>query len=437
MLTSVIHPLPPHPAGADATAFFLLDVLLIVVLARLLGGLANRLRQPRAVGEIVAGILLGPTLIGRDLSLFLTPSEVRPALSAIATLALVLFMFLVGLEFESSAVRGREGQATALGLLSVAAPAGVGFLVAAGMHDSRFAGPTGGSALAFGLFIGACLSVTALPVIAHVLLERGELNSRVGGVGLAASAVASVAMFAYVALASTVIDRHGYGPFLVKLALIAVAGVAARFLARPVARHLLRPNRMATGGLSPDGMAIVFGGLILSAIVADRLGISALVGGFVWGLLMPADAGLRRRLADRLRDVAAVLLLPVFFAYAGLSTDLRLLTPSVLPVLALVLVAAVASKLLAALPARLYGMSWRETGVLGALMNTRGLVLLVVGLIGLDLGVITQATYTIMVVVALATNLMTGPLLDALSQASIQIPRQRTDPVAERATVPN
>ena len=392
----------------------MLDVLLVVVLARLLGDLANRLRQPRAVGEIVAGILLGPTLIGRDLSLFLAPSEARPALSAIATLALVLFMFLVGVEFDASLIRGREGQAATLGLLSVAVPAGVGIPIAAVIQGPRFAGPSGGSLLAFGLFVGACLAVTALPVIAHVLLERGELNTTAGGIGLAASAVASVAMFTFIGLASAVIGAGGYVAFLVKLGLIGLVAVVARFVLRPALRWALHRTWVPARGLSADGMTVVFGGLLVSALVADRIGVNAMVGAFAWGVVMPADIDLRRALADRLGDVATVLLLPVFFAYSGLFTDFRLLSSPVLPVLGLVLAASVASKFVAALPARAFGMSWRETGVLGALMNTRGLVLLVVGLIGLDLGVITQAAFTIFVVVALVTNVMTGPLLDAL-----------------------
>jgi Kef-type K+ transport system membrane component KefB len=430
MLASILHPSVPRPGPAGVTAYVLLDVLVVVVLARALGSFANRLHQPRAVGEIVAGIALGPTLIGRDLSLFLVPPPARIPLATLATLALVLFMFLVGLEFDGSAVRGREGLATAAGLLSVVIPAALGFLVAAAMHGPRFAGPTGTRSLPFALFIGACLAVTALPVIAHVLLERGELNSPAEAIGLAASAVCSVGVFVYVGLVSTVINGLGYGAFVLRLVLLVVAGIAARFLGRPVLRRLLLTDRERTGELARREMAIVFGGLFLCALVADRLGISVLIGAFVWGLIMPANRRLRYQLTFRLSDVASVLLLPVFFAYAGLSTNLRLLTVTVLPVLALVLAVAIASKFIAALPLRLLGMSWRDAGVVGALMNTRGLVLLVVGLIGLDLHVITQATYTIMVVVALITNVMAGPILDAL----VTTPEPaRSAPIGERA----
>jgi len=415
MLSSIIHPAPPHPSAPGVTAFLLLDLLIVIVLARLLGNLANRFRQPRAVGEILAGILLGPTLIGRDLSAFVAPQEVRPALSAIATLALVLFMFRVGVEFDRSSVKGREGQALALGLLSVALPAALGFPVAAAMHVARYTGPSGTSLLPFGLFIGACLSVTALPVIAHVLIERGELNSPSGSTALAAAAVASVATFAYVGLTSAAIDAHGYEAFLIKMGFVVVAAVLVRVWLMRLVRALLRRNRLPSSGLSRDGMVLVFGGLLFSALLAEVVGVNLMVGAFVWGVVMPRDLRFRTWLAERVGHVASILLLPVFFAYAGLSTDLRLITLPVLPMLGLFLAVAIATKMLAALPGRLYGMSWIEVGELGALMNTRGLVLLVVGLIGLQMDVITQATYTIVVVVALATNLMTGPLLDALS----------------------
>jgi K+:H+ antiporter len=413
-----LHPLSPHPSGATATAFVLFDVLLAVFLARVLGNAANRLRQPRVVGEILAGILLGPSLIGSGLSEYIAPVEVRPAISVVATLALVLFMFLVGLEFDAAAVRGREGEAVTLGLSSVAVPAVVGFSVAMVMHGPRYAGPAGESIIPYGLFVGACLSVTALPVIAHLLLERGELNGRIGGISVAAAAVASVAMFTFIGLVSAVIDARSYRPFLVKLALIVAAGVVARFALRPVLRRWLHRNWVVGEGLSADGMAIVFGGLLLSALLADRLGVNAMVGAFAWGVVMPADPELRVALARRLADVATVVLLPVFFVYSGLLTDLRLLSPSVIPVLGLVLVAGVVSKFVAAAPARAFGMSWRETAAVGALMNTRGLVLLVVGLIGLDLRVITPAAFSIFVLVALATNIMTVPLLDALVPGS-------------------
>jgi Kef-type K+ transport system membrane component KefB len=298
------------------------------------------------------------------------------------------------------------------------------------MHAPRYAGPTGASLLPFGLFIGACLSVTALPVIGHVLLERGEVNSRSGAVALAASAVASVAMFAYIGLTSAVIDAKGYGPFLIKLAVVAVGAVMVRWFLRPAVRRLLQSTRRPPGGLTSDGMAVVFGGLLLSALLAEVIGINAMVGGFVWGVVMPSATSFRLWLTERLGHVASVLLLPVFFAYAGLSVDLRLITATTLPVLGLILAAAVASKFLAAVPGRLYGMDWREVGALGALMNTRGLVLLVVGLIGLDLQVITPATYTIVVVVALVTNAMTGPLMDRWAARAEDAP---STPVAPHA----
>jgi Kef-type K+ transport system membrane component KefB len=159
-------------------------------------------------------------------------------------------------------------------------------------------------------------------------------------------------------------------------------------------------------------MAIAFAGMVLYGFAADRIGINALVGGFVWGLILPQDRALRLSISSKVKDVAMILFLPVFFALAGFSTDLKLLKPGMLGVVALVLAAAIFSKLLSAVPARAFGLEWREIGVLGALLNTRGLLVLVVGLIGVTLEIITVTTFTIIVVVALVTNLMTLPLLN-------------------------
>jgi Kef-type K+ transport system membrane component KefB len=425
----LLHPAPVHPSGSALAAFLLLDLMAIVLLANVLGGLAARLGQPRAVGEILAGVLLGPTVMGQDLSRFVTPQEVRPALSGIATLALVLFMFLVGVEFQRSSVKGREGQAVSLGLMSVLVPAGSGFAVALALHTPLYAGHAGRAVLPFALFIGACLSVTALPVIAHVLLERGELNTPIGSVAMAAAVVASAAMFGFIALTSAVARAGGYPVVAIRLALVAVLAIGGRARFGRLVRSLLRRNRTPGNGLSKEGMVVVFGGLLLSALAAEVLGVNMMVGAFVWGALMPREWGFRRWLADRLEPLASVLFLPAFYAYAGLSANLRLLRPPVLPVLGLVLVVAVATKMAAALPGRLYGMSWREVGQLGALMNTRGLVLLVVGLTGLEMRLITPVAYTIVVVVGLATNVMTGPLLGALATRRRSTERRAVGPL--------
>ena len=173
--------------------------------------------------------------------------------------------------------------------------------------------------------------------------------------------------------------------------------------------------RFLTPDLTPNQLALIFGGLLLYAILADRIGIHALMGGFIWGMLFPADSDLRHNMAAKVRDIALLVFLPIFFAAAGFATDLKLLTLDTLPALGLLLLGAVGGKFIAALPARFYGLSWSEIATLGALFNTRGLLVLVVGLIGLETTIITTSTFTLFVIVALVTNLMTLPIINAVS----------------------
>lgn len=414
----LIHPQPhTNVAGPVLTAYVLLDVFLIVALARILGNLVARIGQPRVVGEILAGVLLGPTLLGADISLFIAPAEVRPVIGAIATLALIMFMFLAGLEYDPSVIKGRAGQAGVLAVSSVAVPAVIGFPVAFAIHNTTYAGPRGDSVLAFALFVGAALSVTAFPVMAHILMERGQLNSRMGALGVATTGIMSVLMFTYIAFAGAVAADNGLGGLALKIGLIVVFGITSWLVVRPTLDRMLQLH-VVDGSLSGTGMAIIFAGVVAYGLIADRIGINALVGGFVWGLLIPPFHAVRQSIAAKIRDVAMIFLLPIFFATAGFATDLKLITVDTAPVLALVLAAAIGSKFLAVLPAKTFGLSWNETGFIGALMNTRGLLVLVVGLIGVELQIITVATFTIIVVVALVTNFMTLPLLNLFERGT-------------------
>jgi len=404
---------PTNVVGPLLVAYVLLDVFLIVVLARILGGLLAKIGQPRVVGEILAGILLGPTLIGSNLSFIIAPKEARPVIGIIATVGLIMFMFLAGVEYDAGKVKGRGRQAGLLALLAVAIPALLGFPVAALMHTPAYFGEAGKELLPFALFIGAALSVTAFPVMAHILMERGELNSPMGSLGVASTGIMSVLMFTYIAFAGAVASG-GFTTLIQNVIYMLVFGVVSWFVVRPLLTRTL-PGMMQGNVLNGNGMAVMFGGMVLYGLVGHLIGINALVGGFVWGLILPNDAALRQSVSAKVKDVAMIFILPVFFANAGFSADLKLLTLETLPVVGLVLLAAIGGKFLAAAPVKFFGLSWREAGVLGTLFNTRGLLVLVAGLIGLQLNIITNLTFTITVVVALVTNLMTLPLLNLFS----------------------
>ena len=390
-------------------AYVLFDIGLIVWLARGLGNLLARLGQPRVVGEILAGILLGPTLLGESMSQIIVPLAVRPTISVLATLGLVLFMFIAGLEFDLSLIRGRVVQATILAVLSVVIPALVGFPIATVMHTSQFAGPAGSDLFPFALLIGAALTVTAFPVMAHILLERDELKTNMGGLAVASAGLISILMFLYIAFAGNVATSGGVSGLLLTIVNTILFCLVSWLIVRPLlARFVHIP-------VTTNQRALIFGGLFFYGLIADRIGIHALMGGFIWGMLFPAEAKLRRQLVDMVRDLALIVLLPLFFAAAGFAADLKLLSPAIIPVTLLLLVGAVASKFIGVVPAHFFGLSWQDIVLLGALFNTRGLLVLVVGLIGLQTAIITTATFTLFVVIALVTNLMTLPVMNVVS----------------------
>jgi Kef-type K+ transport system membrane component KefB len=251
--------------------------------------------------------------------------------------------------------------------------------------------------------------------MAHILMERGELNSPLGGLGVAIAGVISVLMFGYIAFAGTLAAGEGLGSFIANGIFVALFILGAVFFVRPLLRRLL--SAQGEGGkIDGTGVAVIFGGMLVFGLLGHILKIHAMVGGFLWGLILPLTFEQRHEISLKIRDLAMIAFLPIFFAMSGFSTDLKLLTPAQLPAIGLILAAAVAGKFSAAAIGRSFGLSWSDVGKLGALLNTRGLLVLVAGLIGLQLQIITTLTYTIIVIVALVTNLMTLPLLNLFSK---------------------
>jgi Kef-type K+ transport system membrane component KefB len=401
---------PQNVSEPLLTAYVLFDIFLIIVLARLLGNLMTKIGQPRVIGEILAGVLLGPTLFGQNLSLVIVPAQARPTLNSLATLALGLFMFLAGLEYDFGKARGRGRQAGVLAVCATAIPALLGFPIAQAIYAPGYAGEAVTEILPFALFIGAALSVTAFPVMANILMERGELNTQMGSLAVAATGIMSVIMFSYLSFAAAVTAARGFSDLLVRLGLLVIFVLGSWFVVRPLLPRLLGEDKV-----SGDGMAICLAGLTLYAMIAHQLGINAMMGGFLWGMILPASLPLRASISARIKDMAMIFFLPIFSAMAGFQTDLKLITLEALPAVGLMLLGAIGGKFLAAVPSRAFGISWSEAGILAALFNTRGLLVLVAGLIGLQLQIITNLTFTIFMIVALATNLMTVPLLNLIA----------------------
>jgi Kef-type K+ transport system membrane component KefB len=389
---------------------FLAQLVVIVAATRVVGALAALLRQPRVVGEIAAGILLGPSLLGfiaPDLSAWLFPPATLPILLAASHLGLLFFMFLVGLHLDLGLLRASGRTALVTSPVSIVVPLGLGIAVAGAIHPVFAPDVSPG---AFALFMGVALSVTAFPVLARILEERGLTGTRVGVVAIACAAVDDVSAWCLLAgVTAYVRSASGGGSAVRTLALLAGFAGAVLWLLPPLLRRML--------GRSPAALlpvAVVC--LLACAAVTEAIGVHALFGAFLAGIAMPRRADLRQGLEVSLGAVTTVVLLPLFFASTGLRLHLGWLRGGAAwAAFGLILLAAVGGKLGGSmLAARATGMGWREATALGVLLNTRGLVELVILGAGLELGVLTPPVYSMMVLMALVTTAMATPVLQAL-----------------------
>ncbi|MER5732197.1 cation:proton antiporter [Streptomyces sp. NPDC002138] len=406
---------PAVPATSGVTASVLLGLAVVLAVAHLFGRLAQRVRQPAVIGEIVAGLALGPSLLGLlpgGLCDRLFPADVRPFLTVLAQLGLVLFMFGVGYRVEPARLRGSGRQVAAVSLSSLALP----FLLGAGLAvvlaaRSTTARPAPHGLPASALFLGVAMSVTAFPVLARIIDERGLNRSRLGAVALACAAVQDVLAWCALAGVVALVRATGRASPVWPAVEAAVFLCALLYAVRPGLRWLLAPGRRRAGG--PFTHAVLVTGLLLSAWATEAMGLHAVFGAFAFGAVVPrghVDAGAPQA-AERIEQTS-LLLLPAFFTVTGLSTDLGGLGLQGALVLAAAVVVACAGKFAGAFgAARLTGAPARESAALGILLNTRGLTELVVLNVGLSLEVLDSRTFTAMVFMALITTLMTGPLL--------------------------
>lgn len=424
---------PPEVlAPPDVVAYALLDLVIILVAARIVGGIFVWLKQPRVVGEIIAGILIGPTVLGGTLAKPALPSpggmpipavdgaglvgDLYPLqafafLNLIGQVALIFYMFLVGLELDRRLLKGRGAQILAMAMAVVAVPVGFGFLVG-GYYGEAVWRPEGVSSTTLALFLGAGLAVTAFPVMARILQEKGLMATTMGAVGVGAAAVVTVLMFLVIAAASA--SAKGAGVFSsVGIRFLLVLAVIAGLLVvvRPLMGSLVR--NWEPGKPLGTIMAIMLIGALAVGLATDRIIGVGLVGAFLFGAAIPARPGLAEAVIERLEDAVVLFFLPIFLAVSGLRTDLKTITVDLVPGLLLFLALMIVGKWgVGYVTGRGVGLKGHQANTLGVLLNCRGLLILVVALIGLQLGVITTAMQGVFVIGAIVTTLMTGPLVD-------------------------
>jgi Kef-type K+ transport system membrane component KefB len=407
----------------DRTAEVFIAIILVVVLARLLSRLFKRIGQPPVIGEILAGILLGTSLLGqfhdghRTLTQVLFPADVTQILKAFANLGLVIFMFIIGLELDLKLIKGNERKAGVISLSSIAIPFAGGALLALVLYNSHSQGGlTDGhhvKKLAFALFIGASMCVTAFPVLARILNERNMARTPLGVIALACAAIDDIAAWSLLALVSA-IAGYTNQPLWEVLAWSALYIAVMFGVVRPLLKRFLVPIYRSAGRLTPDVLAFLLVGMIFSAWVTDHIGIHFIFGAFVFGLVIPREGTeqLTTEILERLEQVSVLLLLPIFFIISGLSVDITKLTGNVLGEMFAVLAVAIGGKFIGAYFAgRVQGIPNRRSAALGLLMNTRGLTELVLLQVGLKLKVLDVQLFTMLVVMAVITTIMTAPLL--------------------------
>lgn len=397
-----------------AVTTFVCALLVIIVVARLLGLLCRRFGQPEVIGEIAGGILLGPTLFHGAVTRELFPADIRPALATLSTVGVCVFMFLVGLHLADGGWGGHGRLAAILSLGSMVVPFVLGTLFAIGIVGDR----SGRTAVLFCLYVGTAMSITAFPVLARILTDRELIDTPVGGLALATAAIGDV--LAWSMLAVLVALSHGDTPpwrVLLVLPFVAIlVGVVRPLLARladrpPAARVRGTAARLSLGtGL----LVAIAAALGLSSLATSWMGLHQIFGAFMLGAIMPRTgaATLRARVLPWIDRIDRAVLLPPFFVVAGFGVDLSGMDGRELGLLLLILLVAIGGKMGGAFgAARLARVSPRHSVALALLINTRGLTELIVLAVGLQIGLLDQRLYSLMVLMALITTSMTGLLL--------------------------
>ena len=401
----------------DPLAILLAQIVTIILVARLFGWIFKKIGQPTVIGEIIAGIVLGPSLVGMyfpEFSAALFPIESLGNLKFLSQIGLILFMFVIGMELDMKVLKNKASEAVVISHASIVIPFALGIGLSYFVYN-KFA-PQGVEFLSFSLFMGIAMSITAFPVLARIVQEREIHKTKLGAIVITCAAADDITAWCLLAVVIAIVKAGDFiGSFyVISLALVYV--LLMIFIVKPFLKRIgdLYGTKDSIG---KPVMAIFFLFLILSSYATEVIGIHALFGAFMMGSIMPDVAKFRMIFIDKLEDVAVILLLPLFFVFTGLKTEVGLINDPYLWKVtgAIILVAVVGKFFGSALAAKFVGQNWKDSLTIGALMNTRGLMELIVLNIGLELKVLTPEVFTMMVIMALVTTFMTGPALDFIN----------------------
>ncbi len=414
-------------------ARLLLQFIVVILATRAVGSLFARCGQPPVIGEITAGILLGPSLLGwvwPEAAAFIFPKESLGALQLISQIGVCVFMFVVGLELDPMHLRQKARVAVVISNVGIVVPFLLGFSVSVWLHPAF--GAPGTPFTTFALFMGTAMSITAFPVLARILKDRRMTASPLGGLAIACAAVDDATAWAMLAVVVALARATGLASTVLNLGLVAVFIAMMLLVVRPRLARWFDADPAQPPTRNALAAALIF--MTMSALLTEVMGIHALFGAFLAGAIMPPNKKFRDGLTLQLENFSSAFLLPLFFAYSGLRTHLGLLNDvSSWLVCAGIIAIAMLGKLGGCMAAaRFLGMNWRESFALGALMNTRGLVELIALNIGYDLGILPPQIFTMMVLMALATTFMAGPLLNLVERRKRLSDESEANPIAAK-----
>jgi len=398
-------------------AILLAQIITIILVARFFGWLFRKIGQPSVIGEIIAGIVLGPSLLGLyfpEFSVNLFPVESLGNLQFLSQIGLILFMFVIGMELDMKVLKNRANEAVVISHASIVIPFALGIGLAYFVYY-RFA-PEGIAFLPFALFMGIAMSITAFPVLARIVQERGIHKTKLGAIVITCAAADDITAWCLLAAVIAIVKAGTFVSSLYVILLVVFYVIVMLFVVKPFLKKIGELYG-TKDNLNKSVVAIFFLTLIISSFATEAIGIHALFGAFMTGVIMPDITKFRNVFIEKVEDVSVILLLPLFFVYTGLRTEIGLLNDVYLwKVTGLIILVAVVGKFLgSALAAKFVGQNWRDSFTIGALMNTRGLMELVVLNIGLELKILTPEVFTMMVIMALVTTFMTGPLLNIIN----------------------